>query len=107
MSGSGANDSEASAKITMIKRLTVTVHTRERTVVRPLSAASLVRCEACAAEVLAKNAESAASLLRVTTTVVRRLIDGGTLHVTNICHPAWLICANSLSRLTTYQEQED
>ena len=84
----------------MIKRLTVTVHTRERTVVRPLSAASLVRCERCAAEVLPINAESAARILRVSTTDVSELVEGGTLHVTNSNDAARLICGNSLANLS-------
>jgi len=83
----------------MIKRLTVTVHTRERTVVRPLSAASLVRCPVCNADVPVLSAEFAASILEVSTSAVRRLIEGGMLHLATTGQADGRICGNSLSHL--------
>jgi len=90
----------------MINRTTIIIHTRERTVVRPLSAASLVRCERCALEVLAIDGESAASLLEVNASAVGQLIEGGRLHATTAQGGA-LICCNSLANLSTNQDQKD
>ena len=89
----------------MTKRLTITVHTRERTVVRQLSAASLVHCEACAAEVVGVLPAGAAAVLQLSHGAISELIHRGLLHA--IGDGDCLICSQSLFNLPVQGTQRD
>ena len=90
----------------MVNRTTITIHTRQRTVVRPLSDASLVRCNDCEADVLGVTADCAANVLEVGTQAIGTLIDSGALHSTTVSFGALLVCCNSLSNLSTQLGEE-
>ena len=89
----------------MINRTTITIHTRERTVVRPLSDASLVQCRECQSEVVAVTAECAAQMLQVSSLAIRELINGGLLHATPIRFGACLICGQSLLNFSAHENE--
>jgi len=90
----------------MVNRTTITIHTRQRTVVRLLSGASLVRCKECRNEVLGVTPDSAADILEVSPPVVLTLLDGGTLHFASASFGPRLICANSLFNFSNQPHRE-
>lgn len=90
----------------MVSRTTITIHTRQRTVVRSLSDASLVRCNECQADVFGVTTECAANILEVSALVVATLIDSGTLHLTMTAFGARLLCCNSLFNFSTQSDKE-
>jgi hypothetical protein len=89
----------------MINRTTITIHTRQRTVVRPLSDAPLVRCPECRTDVLVVSAESAAAILDAPPAIISRLIESGTLHAINPGDEN-LICCNSLFAVSPTAERK-
>ena len=89
----------------MINRTTITIHTRQRTVVRPLSDAPLVRCSSCDADVLVASAESAAAILETPPAKVCQLIESGTLHAIKTGDEN-LICCNSLFAVSATSERK-
>ena len=90
----------------MVNRTTITIHTRQRTVVRLLSGASLVRCKECRNDVLGVTTDSAADILEVSPTVVLTLLDGGMLHCAGARLGPRLICANSLFNFSSQPHGE-
>ena len=90
----------------MVNRTTITIHTRQRTVVRPLSDASLVRCQHCQTDVLGATPDCAANMLEVSTTAMRTFIESGMVHLTTASFGARLVCCNSLFNLSTQQDEE-
>lgn len=78
-------------------RTQITIHTRERIVVRRLNDAPLAHCEKCGEPVLLVTLEKAAGILQGTLQQTHSLLAAGRLHTAETETGAQLICCNSIS----------
>ena len=89
----------------MINRTTITIRTRQRTVLRSLADVPLVGCSECHAEVIAVTAECAAGILQFSLAAISELIAAGLLHAT--APGAELICCQSLLNFSIGKDDKD
>jgi hypothetical protein len=94
----------AKSKITMAKRTTIEIYTRQRTLLGPLYGTSAGPCRLCDAAVLMLIPECVADILRVNSEVVAELIEKELLHVTG--SNALLICSNSVLTVLANSQKE-
>jgi len=95
------------AKKTMTTtRTTITILTREKTVIVPVDGAPIARCEKCNEQVFLSSAESAATVLQVLVPAVFNLIEGGVLHAIQGPSDATMICSNSLCLAASHFTKE-
>ncbi len=73
-------------------RTTITIHTRQRIVVRPLHETVSATCDRCGVEALTVTADKAAEILDITPHAIRELLNADQLHTSS----SGLICCNSL-----------
>jgi len=74
------------------KRTTVTIQTRQRTVVRRRGGQKVAWCEQCRAEVLMLTPEEAATLARTTARAIFHRVEAGELHFLETEDGALLVC---------------
>lgn len=77
-------------------RTTITIHTRQRIVVRPLHETVITWCERCAEDVLMVMPEKAADILETTQQVLGELLEKDSVHAIETASGSSLICCNSL-----------
>ncbi|HYW69454.1 MAG TPA: hypothetical protein VE961_00375 [Pyrinomonadaceae bacterium] len=85
------------------KRTQITIHTRQRIVVRPLHDSFVRHCDHCGDEALMLTPEKAAETLQTTLPETLRLLAAGTLHASETSTGLKLICCNSISAVSTFQ----
>ncbi len=78
------------------RRATITVETRQVTLVHRRGRSLKFWCPACAAEVQMVTPEQAAELLATTPRAIYRRVENGDLHFVEIESGALLICCASL-----------
>ena len=84
----------------MKKRTQVTIRTRQRVLVQAVR----VRCQHCGAEVPIISPENAAELMAASEADVQQLLTRGQLHAVDESPGITLICANSVSAVSTEDE---
>jgi hypothetical protein len=87
----------------MKKRTQVTIRTRQRVLVPAVR----VRCQQCGAEVPIISAENAAELMAASEADVHQLLTRGELHAVDESPGITLICANSVSAVSTEDENQN
>ena len=85
----------------MGNRTTITIHQRERSVLRPVYGSAIAHCQQCDEDVLMLSPSCAAGILHVNAGVVHELARRGLLHGWETSSGATLICCNSLSMVST------
>jgi hypothetical protein len=84
-------------------RTQITIHTRQRIVVRPLHDSFVRHCDYCGDEALMLTPEKAAETLQKPMPETLRLLAAGTLHANQTATGLNLICCNSISAASTFQ----
>ena len=90
----------------MTNRTTITIFTRQKTLIIPVDAALVGRCERCDTEVFSVSRESAASVLGVAYPAILELIKSGVLHALPAPLNATVICSNSLCLAASHFTEE-
>lgn len=82
--------------LTMKKRTTITIETRQVQIIRRHMKTVQARCHECSASVPMLTPEEAAVLAQITSRTIRLLVEAGELHFTETPEGVPLICLNSL-----------
>ena len=80
--------------MTSMKRTTITIETRHKTVVHRSSGQTVAWCERCGAEVSMLKPVEAASYVRITANDFFRRVESGDLHFLLLDDGALLVCPN-------------
>jgi len=82
----------------MKRRTEITIEASRLTLISRSGGATSAWCSLCDAQVEMISPDQAASLLRVSTRIIHRMVDEGNLHFVETPDGALLICVKSLSR---------
>ncbi|HEX5736004.1 MAG TPA: hypothetical protein VF131_24465 [Blastocatellia bacterium] len=80
----------------MKRTRSLTIETRQVTVIRRPGPSRRARCETCGEVVILVTADEAAHLARVSSRAIYRCVETGSLHFTEMADGTLLICLNSL-----------
>jgi hypothetical protein len=81
-------------------RTTITIHTRQRIIVRPLHETVVAACERCGVEALTATPDKAAEILDTTVAAIGELLIADQVHTSS----SGLICCNSLAAAAAVYE---
>ena len=84
-------------------RTQITIHTRQRIIVRRLNDSPIAHCERCGEPVLLVTPEKAAEILQKTLRQTFSLLAAGRLHTAETETGAHLVCCNSISTASTVE----